>query len=745
MALTSLAISCYASDSEATIDSLYNVKLDEVAVTATRATAKTPIAFTNLTAKDLEIGNTGVDIPYLLSMSPSVVTTSDAGAGIGYTGIRVRGTDSSRINVTTNGVPVNDAESHNVYWVNLPDIVSSVKDIQIQRGVGTSTNGGGAFGGSINMVTQSPSPNSYAEFAGTYGQYNTHKETLRAGTGLMGDHWAADIRLSNIGTDGYIDRATAELWSYFGQVGYYNTDSSIRLLAFGGKEKTYMAWDYASKEDIEQFGRQYNPCGEYKDSEGNIAYYPNQYDNYTLHNFQLIGHHTFSPQWYADIALHYTKGDGYYEQYKTNRTLSEYGLTPFDKVDYDADGNIIITRVKKSDLVRLKKMDNGFGGFVFNINYNNNRLSAIVGGAFNAYNGRHFGQVSWVRNYVGQINPLQEYYNNRGRKSDGNVYLRANYDITSELGIYADLQYRHINYTIKGLSDNFDWNSGGMQILDIERKFNFFNPKAGINYQPDAHNRVYVSWAVAHKEPTRNNFIDCDPNRLPVAERLFDYELGYSYTNSLLTAGLNLYYMDYKNQLVATGQLSDTGNPVSENVPDSYRAGIELQFGIKPMTWFEWQINVTWSHNRIKNFVEYIYDDDYLNPITIERGNTPISFSPDFVLNNSFQFNMSGFDASLQSHYVSCQYLTNSHNDDALLDAYFVTDLMMGYTFKFQGLKSVRVGCVVNNLFNEKYENNGYAGSGYYLGNDGNPVIYTYSGYACQAPINVLCTITVKF
>lgn len=750
MILTSATLMCgvvsgVASDISASSDSIASVNLEEVAVVATRATEKTPIAFNNLTAADLETINQGVDIPYLLSMLPSVVVNSDAGAGIGYTGIRVRGTDSQRINVTANGVPINDPESHSVYWVNMPDIASSLKDIQVQRGAGTSTNGAGAFGGSINMVTASPSRTAYGEFDGTYGMYNTHKETLKAGTGLIGDHWAADIRLSNIGTDGYIERASSTLWSYFGQIGYYNEDTSIRLLAFGGKERTYMAWDYASKEEMEEFGRRYNPCGKYTDSNGNTAYYPDQFDNYAQHHFHLLGHHTFSPQWKLNVALHYTKGDGYYEQYKTRRTLSEYGLQPFYIYEPDENGDLQAVKVKKSDLVRLKKMDNGFGGAIFDLTYSNDKVSAVLGGAINGFHGSHFGQVAWVRNYIGEIDPLQEYYRNTGKKTDGNIYGRVTVDLYKGLTGYADLQYRHIKYSIVGLSDNFDWNTDGMQILDIHRTFNFFNPKAGLNYRIDKHNRAFASWSVAHKEPTRNNFIDCDPGRLPVAERLFDYELGYNYTNYLLSAGVNLYFMDYKNQLVATGQLSDTGNPVSENVPSSYRMGIEFQLGIKPSSWFEWQINATFSRNRVKDFVEYIYDWDYMNPITRNLGDTPIAFSPDVTLNNAFNFNYNGFDASLQSHYVSKQYLTNSRSNDMSLDAYFVSNLYLGYTFKIQGLKSIRLGCVVNNIFSEKYENNGWGETHYFLGSDGKPVFENISGYAAQAPINVLGTITMKF
>lgn len=723
-----------ATANEPADSTVYN--LDNVMVLGTRADVKTPIAFTNVSAAQLSDNNDGLDIPYLLQFTPSVITTSDAGAGVGYTSIRVRGTDGSRINVTANGVPMNNPESHVVYWVNTPDLASSLKDIQIQRGAGTSTNGAGAFGASVNMLTTGISSLPYGEISGSYGMYNTHKATLKVGSGLLNDHWTLDARLSNIGSDGYIDRSWSKLWSYFGQIGYYNGGTSLKFLAFGGKEQTYMAWDYASKEDMKKFGRRYNPCGEYTDSNRYTAYYPDQTDNYIQHNFQLLYNQAIGANLNLSAALFYVKGDGYYEQYKTKRTLVEYGLAPFV-----VDGE----EVSKSDLIRLKKMDNGFGGGVFSLNYSKNRLNFTVGGGYNNYKGHHFGQVAWVRNYVGALDPLQEYYRNKGHKTDGNVYARATYDITNGLSAYADLQYRHISYTICGVSDTYDWNIGGMQLLDISRKYDFFNPKVGVNYQITRNHRAFASWSVAHREPTRDNFIDCAADRLPHAERLFDYELGYDYHGTIFSGGLNLYYMDYKDQLVPTGQLSDTGNPVSVNVPDSYRMGVELMFKLKPVKWFDWDFTTTISRNRIKNFTEYIYEDEWTNPITFDRGNTPISFSPDFTFHNAFNFSWRDLDASLASQYVSKQYLTNSGNDEQVIDSYFVSDLHLGYTFKnIAGIKSLRIGCTVYNIFSEKYENNGYAGAGYYV--DGSEkVIYRYAGYAAQAPAHIMGMVTVKF
>lgn len=733
---TVAGIYAYATSKESVVDSIPGVKLDEVSVVATRATASTPIAFTNVTAADLSKVNDGLDLPYMLGMTPSLISTSDAGTGIGYTSMRIRGTDGSRINVTANGIPINNAESHNVYWVNMPDLVSSLKDIQVQRGAGTSTNGAAAFGATVNMETFSPGTKPYAEFSGSYGMYNTHKETIRLGTGIINGHWSADVRLSNIGSDGYIARAKTDLWSYFAQVGYYDLGTSLRLIAFGGKEKTYMAWDYASKEQMAEFGRRYNPCGEYTDSDGKTAYYPNQNDNYIQHHFQLIFKQRLSPYVNLDLALHYTKDDGYYEQYKTKRTLAEYGLEPF----YNASGE----KVKKSDLIRLKKNDNGFGGAVFSINYKNNRLSSVFGGGINKFHGDHFGQIAWVRNYVGALNPLQEYYRNTGDKLDANIYLRGNYEFGRYFSFYGDLQYRYIDYKIKGISDNFDYNTDAMAVLDYDNKYNFFNPKAGINFAMGAH-RAYASWSVAHREPVRDNFTDGDPNHKPKAERFFDYEVGYQYCKGIFNAGVNLYYMDYKDQLVLTGQLSDTGNPLTVNVPKSYRMGLELMLGLKPCKWFDWQFTSTISRNRIKNFVEYIYEDEWTNPITFDLGDTPIAFSPDFTFANTFNFNYAGFDIALRSHYVSKQYMTNAKCDEQMLDAYFVSDLNLSYTFKTHIAKEIKIGLTVYNLFNEKYESNGYAGSGYTVNDKGEKVIYRYSGYAAQAPTHVLGSLTLKF
>ncbi|WP_321334718.1 TonB-dependent receptor [uncultured Bacteroides sp.] len=714
-------------------DSLRIVNLQEVQVVSTRATATTPMAFTNINKEQISKQNLGVDIPYLLSLTPSAITTSDAGAGIGYTSLRIRGTDGTRINVTANGIPMNDAESHTVYWVNMPDFASSLKDMQIQRGAGTSTNGSGAFGGSINMQTEGISMKPYSEFSGSYGSFNTHKETVKFGTGLINNHWAFDARLSNIGTDGYIDRASVDLNSYFLQGGYFTDNTSVKFITFSGLEKTYHAWNYASKEEMKEFGRRYNSCGEYIDDNGNVAYYKDQTDNYHQTHYQLLLDHTFSPAWNLNAALHYTQGNGYYQEYKTDRSLEEYGLSA-----YMLNG----VEITKSDLVRQKKMNNDFYGMVFSLNYNKNRLSASMGGGLNEYDGDHFGKVIWVKNYVGSLSPEQEYYRSNAKKIDGNIYAKANYDLGSGINIYGDLQYRYINYKINGANDNWDWNTGAMQNLDINDNFNFFNPKAGVNWQLNKNSRLYASFSVAQKEPTRNNYTDGKADQYPKAEKLFDYELGYNYANTWFSAGANFYYMNYKDQLVLTGQLNEIGEAMAANVPDSYRMGAELMAGIKLNKNFRWDANATLSRNRVKNFIETLYENEETNPIEIKHGDTPIAFSPDLIFNNIFTFDYKKLEVSLQSQYVSKQYLSNAKQDDQTLDAYFVSNLNLAYALQLPHVKSASIGITVYNLFNEEYENNGYAGSGY---SGSNKERYNYSGYAAQAGTNVMTHLTLRF
>lgn len=750
-------------------DSLSNYDLQAAEITATRASRTTPVAFTNLNKKDIEKRNFGRDLTYLLMGTPSVVTTSDAGAGIGYTTLRVRGTDATRINITNNGIPVNDAESHAVFWVNMPDFASSIKDVQIQRGAGTSTNGAGAFGASINLQTAALHALPYGEFQGAYGSFNTHKETLKFGTGLINGHWTLDGRLSNIGTDGYLDRAEASLNSYYMQAGYFAGNTSLRFILFGGKEKTYHAWNYSTREQMEAFGRKFNSCGYMNATHadgsvsrpdidygygveeaqgiladgGHLNYYDDQTDNYIQTNAQLLLNHQFSNHWKLNAGLHYTKGDGYYQEYKDERKLVQFGLTPF----LDAEGNLH----KKSDLIRKKAMDNHFGGGVAALQYSNARLHATLGGGFNYYEGDHFGKVLWVKNYIGALNPDNDYYRNTGKKNDGNIYLKAEYEWFKGLTAYADIQYRHIRYQIDGQGDK--WAGDALQQFDIDEKFDFCNPKVGLNWQPNANHRVFASVSMAHKEPTRNNYTDGYLHEHPKSEQLLDYEVGYQYANSWLHAGANLYYMDYKDQLVLTGELNEIGEAVAANVPDSYRAGIEIMAGVNLPCGFSWDINATFSRNRIKDFTEklYGYDADWndLDPVLVHHGETHIAFSPDILLNNRFAYTWKGLEAALQTQYVGRQYMSNADVKDHRLDAYCTTDLSLAYTFRLKRMKALTLGATVYNLFNEEYENNGWASSDF-TGHvqDGKVVVdkrNNYTGYAAQAGTNFMFHLGLKF
>ena len=721
------------------------VALSEIEVLATRASSNTPVAFTNLSKTQIESANHGKDIPFLLSNTPSVLTTSDAGAGVGYSSMRVRGTDATRINITVNDIPMNDAESHAIYWVNTPDFASSLQDIQVQRGVGTSTNGSGAFGASVNMLTQRFSNTAYGEISGSYGSFNTNKETIKVGTGLMGDHWAMDARLSHIGSDGYRDRASSKLLSYYAQLGYFNAGTALRFITFGGKEDTYHAWDGISRDELTT-NRTYNPNGEIKHDGKVTGFYDDQKDIYRQTHYQLILDQTFNPQWKLNFALHYTDGYGYYQEYKNARTLKEYLLQPV----VTAEGTS-----KKASLVRKKAVESDFGGAVFSLKYAGERLHATLGGGFNAYSNDHYGRVLWVENYTSQLDPAHEYYRNNGKKTDFNIYAKGNYDIWRGLSAYVDLQFRHINYKIKGDNDKWDWTASPehLQVLDINENFNFFNPKAGLNYRINKNQRAYASFAVAQKEPTRNNYTDGLFLEHPRAEKLYDWELGYEFSNERFHAGANFYYMSYKDQLVLNGKLNEIGEAMAENVPDSYRMGVELTAGVKITNWLRWDVNATLSENKIKNYVGYVSDyDDNWNELwsqsAVECGKTTIAFSPSFIGNSNIAFNFKGFEASLQSQYVSRQYLDNFQNKEDSLDPYFVNNLHLAYTFKLPHIRSITAGVSIYNIFNEKYENNGYSmTSAIYKDGDKKYPMQLVSDprFYPMAGTNVLAHLTLRF
>ncbi len=732
-------------------DSLKLVRLQEVQVVSTRATEKTPLTYSELDKKEIEKVNYGQDIPFLLTLTPSVVATSDAGTGIGYTGFRIRGTDANRINITANGIPLNDSESQGMFWVNIPDFASSIEDLQVQRGVGTSTNGAGAFGASINLKTEHIPDKAYGEFNGSYGSFNTSKAALKVGTGQINNHWAFDARLSGIQSDGFIDRASVDLKSYFAQAGYYNGNTLLKFITFGGKERTYHAWDGVPKEMLDS-DRRYNPSGYMgTDSLGKPVYYANQTDNYLQTNYQLSLMQVLNSEWMLNMALHYTRGEGYYEEYKDDRTLTEYGLRDFIYGD---------STYTASDLVRRKNMDNDFGGFIFSLNYKKGPWDAILGGGANVYDGRHFGQVLWVKNYVGDpyFYPEQEYYRSKAKKGDANIYLKANYRLTSKWNLFADLQYRRIDYKIKGQNDVWNWQTEAMQEMNIHEIFNFFNPKVGLYYQLNNYSNWFASFAVAHREPNRNNYTDANPGEFPKPERLYDYELGYKFRNQTFSFGLNLYYMQYKDQLVLTGKVNDIGEMLTSNIPDSYRMGVEWTAGARILPYLQWNGSLTLSHNRVKKYTESVdlyikkdpADEDsykWSGQVDNYLGDRPIAFSPVVIANSLFSFSLKNWNAGLQSQYVGSQYLDNTGSSDRRLDPYFINNLRLGYVFYLKNLKSLSVNLLVNNLLNEKYESNGWVYSSYSQGSANDPSRSRYDEihYFPQAGTNIMANVIVKF
>jgi len=725
---------------EALPDSTSMVHLQEVQVVSTRVGEKTPMAYENVSKDQIQKQNFGQDVPSLLSLTPSVVTSSDAGNGIGYTYIHVRGTDPSRINVTVNGIPINDPESSQLYWVDMPDLVSNTDNIQVQRGVGTSTNGAGAFGATINMQTDELSNKAFGSFDGSAGSYGSHKETFKFGTGLLNDHWAFEGRLSNIGSDGYIKRAFSKLDSYFLQGGYFGDKTVVKFITFNGNERTYFAWDYATKAQMEQYGRRYNPSGEYTDDNGKTAYYKNQTDNYHQQHYQLFWNQILSQYFNLNVALYYTRDFGYYQEYKPDQKLYKYLLTS--------------TIGSGSDLINEKLEDHNFYGTVFSLNYKNNRLNSSLGGGWNDFDGDHYGQVLWVKNFSGSLDPDHEYYRNSADKKDGNVYAKVNYELIKGLNAYADMQYRRVDYKITGPTDKFDNNKNQLS-LNVHNHFNFFNPKAGLYWTVNPNNTVYASFAVAHKEPTRDNYEDNIDDQLK-AEQLNDWEAGYKYASRMFSAGANFYYMHYNDQFVLTGQQNALGDMISKNVGKSYREGVELSAAFQPCKAFRWDANATFSRNRAKDWMVTL-DNTGKN---VDLGDTPLSFSPDVIFKNIFSYNYKGFEASLQSQYIGKQYMTNtgfksyvdgSNNVSLMLDSYFVSNLNLAYTFKLRHMKSVTAGVTFYNLFSEKYESNGSANAQLESDSNGKVIAYqdadgdSYSAYSAQAPVNFMAHLSLNF
>ncbi len=717
------------------------VLTDEILISATRAKAKTPITYSNVTQEELEGKNLGQDIPYLLQLTPSFVATSDAGAGVGYTNFRIRGTDLNRINVSIDGIPISESESHGTWFVDIPDLASSLENVQVQRGVGTSANGAAAFGGAIDLQTNTLKKDPYAEYKTAAGSFNTFKNTVSAGTGLINGKFTFDARLSKVSSDGFIDRASSNLKSFFVSSGYYTKNSVLKLNIFSGLEETYQAWwgvpSVRLNNDLEGMQRYedhwlYTPeqteAMINSDSRTyNYYTYANQIDHYQQDYYHLHFSHQFSEYLHLNTGLHYRHGKGYYENYEGGENLADY------QIPYPIVGN---DTIKSTNLVNRKWLDNDFYGIVFSLNYNKEKTDFTLGGGWNTYDGDHFGNVIWAQ-HLGDVAPNFEWYRGTGLKKDFNIYGKFSYQLLEKLNFYSDLQYRYINYEITGIDDK-------LRDIAQEHDFNFFNPKIGLFYEPANNQKAYISLAVAHREPNRDNYVDADPTgKQPVHETLFDWEAGYTFQSSAFTVGANLYYMDYKDQLVLTGEINDVGAGIMVNVDNSYRAGLELQVGWKIIRSLQWNVNTTFSQNKIKDFTEHI--DDWDTPSEdqriIELGTTDLAFSPDFTGSSQLSFTPSkNLSLSLISNYVGKQYIDNTSSEDRKLDAYFVNNLRIDYSFTTGLFNEIVLHCMLNNLFNEEYESNAWVYS-YYLGGER----FKQDGYFPQAGTNFMLGVDFKF
>ncbi|SHJ47577.1 iron complex outermembrane recepter protein [Arenibacter nanhaiticus] len=687
------------------------ISLDEVLVSAVRVTKQTPVTFSNLSKEQIKPRNLGQDIPVLMNFLPSVVTTSDAGAGVGYTGIRVRGSDATRVNVTINGIPYNDSESHGSFWVNMPDFASSTESLQLQRGVGTSTNGSGAFGASLNILTDAVAEEGYGQISSSVGSFNTLKNNLKFSTGLLNDQVEISGRLSRITSDGYVDRASSALNSYFLQGSFQDNNTLIKALLFGGHEITYQSWNGIDAATLED-DRTYNSAGEYTDENGNTQYYENEVDNYKQNHFQLHWNEKIGSAWNTNLAVHFTRGRGYFEQFKEDDDFATYGLTPIT-----VDGE----EVDKTDLIRRRWLSNRFYGTTFSANYIADNLNLILGGGYNKYEGDHFGEIIWAK-YAANSNYGDRYYDNSSIKTDFNFFTKANYQLTDQWSLFGDLQYRTVGYT-----------ASSEEIGSVDDTFNFFNPKAGVTFDLNRNNNLYFSYARANREPNRNDY----ESDSPTPEKLNDYELGWRYISYALQLNANLYYMQYKDQLVLTGDIDDVGSFKRANVANSYRAGLELDAKIKLSDKFSVAPNATLSTNKIKDFI--LDRDGEVKNI----GNTNISFSPSIVAGNIFAYAPSeNLSFSLLSKYVGEQYLSNTDDRASKLDDYFINDINLVYELEIDGFfKSIVFSGLVNNILDIKYVSNGYT----YLDTWSGPNSFEVQGYYPQAGINFLLGASVNF
>jgi iron complex outermembrane receptor protein len=730
-------------DLELTIDLvLKTIGLGEVVVNATRASDKTPTTFTNVDAETIRKQNLGQDLPFLLNWTPSVVTTSDAGAGIGYTGIRIRGSDATRINVTINGIPINDSESQGVFWVNMPDFASSTENVQIQRGVGTSTNGAGAFGASVNLLTNDLKQDAQADVNTSFGSFNTQKFTANYATGLLNDKWDFEGRLSKITSDGFIDRAASDLTSYYLSAGYYGKKSVLKFVTFAGKEKTYQSWwgtpearlnnDAAGIEEvISNNGYSPEQADNLRNSGRTFNYYlyDNQVDDYGQDHYQLHFSNQINDFWSLNASLHYTKGSGFFEEYKEDEDFADYLLD-----------DVVIggATISSTDLIRRRWLDNDFYGVTYSLNFDKDKISGTLGGAFNQYDGRHMGEVIWAQ-YASNGSIRHRFYESTSDKTDFNTFLKMNYQANSKLNLYGDLQLRTVSYS--GIGTDND-----LRPIYFDNDYTFFNPKFGATYDLNSVSNIYGSFAIGNKEPNRSDIIDAIPGTEPTHETLNNIELGYRYSNQNMAIQVNYYLMNYNNQLVLTGDVNDVGDGIRTNVSDSYRTGIEAQVGTALSRNIRWDVNATFSTNKINRFEEVIFDygvnfDEY-NEVRTTFEDTDIAFSPSLIFGSHLTFNpIEGLGLSLLSKYVGEQFLDNTSNDARKINAFFVNDIRINYAFKAKSFKRVELSLLVNNILDEQYESNGYT-FGYFGGPD-YEVRENY--YYPQAGTNFLLALGLKF
>lgn len=672
----------------------------EIIVKTTRAGEKTPTTYSIVRKAEIEKKNMGQDMPYLLSLEPSVVTTSDAGAGVGYTGLWIRGSNIQRINVTINGIPVNDPESHGVFWVNMPDFASSVQSAQIQRGVGTSTNGGGAFGATINLETNLMNDKAFGEISSSFGSFNTWKSNVRFGSGLIKDHWVFEGRTSIIKSDGYVDRANSDLRSLFLQGGYFTDNTKIKAVYFTGKEKTYQAWWGVDQWTIDNLGRTYNWAGVIYNDDGTERYYDNQTDNYQQDHYQLHLIQQIMPNLKFNGSLHYTYGRGYYEEYYQQEPLSDYPVgVQYFGLDSILSGDeyeyFYYDSVTHADMIVRRWLDNHFYGGTFGLNYSLENLELILGGSWNKYgNAKHFGEIIWSQ-FTGSTNIRDKYYDNVSNKTDFTSYLKINYKIIPNLNIFADLQYRGVNYTGEGIDK-----SG--ESININENYNFYNPKFGASIETPGIGMIYASYAIANREPIRTDFLDAPEGVKPEPERLGNLEAGIRKVNGMFVYNANVFWMCYGNQLVLTGEINDVGAPIRENVGNSYRLGIELDGKIRPSSFISVRANLALSENKT-DYKEQVEDD------IIEYNNTTISFSPSIVGGGEIELlPLKSLSLALSGKYVGRQYLDNTENNYLSLDPYFMNNLKICYTTQPKILDEISFSFLINNIFDIQYMSNGY-------------------------------------